>query len=107
MLLNAVQDIDVVLNKIALERYSYSRALWRAVILQAFVDSTSSAKRTETQVERQRAIHWLTEMNKDFILVCRLADYNPCFIRKKALEILSSESNKDMHKILTSVSRAS
>ncbi|ETO91830.1 MAG: hypothetical protein P857_1008 [Candidatus Xenolissoclinum pacificiensis L6] len=106
MPLQLIQEADNFLRHSSIEQYSYLRALWRAVILQAFVDCTSEAKRTENQVEKQRAIHWLTEMNRDFILVCRLADYNPCFIRNKALQILNNTvTHKKTRQMFLSVSR--
>ncbi|UAT43437.1 hypothetical protein GUI12_01395 [Anaplasmataceae bacterium AB001_6] len=68
-----------------------NRSLWRGVILQAILDASSMAKRTENVVEKKRATEWLTNMNPDFIEVCHMAGYPPEYVRKKAITFLEKK----------------
>lgn len=68
---------------------SAEQELWRAVIRQALVDATSCAD----TLERSHAINWLTKPNRDFIEACRLADYDPDYIRTKAKAAIERETS--------------
>lgn len=67
-------------------------SLWRAVILQAIIDSTSNYKRKEYQLEKKKAQSWLTNMNEDFKTVCLMAGYEPYYVQTKARNILHNQS---------------
>ena len=69
------------------------RGLWRAVILQAFIDSVSNCKRTESKLAKFSARAWLTGMDYNFKLVCTFANYDPYYVRRKALKFMKEDKN--------------
>lgn len=76
-------------TKLVLKR---NQALWRAVILQAILDATSSAKRSENIVEKQKATNWIFDKNTDFDAVCFLAGYSTSYVRRKAKKFITSSA---------------
>lgn len=71
-------------NHLLSTQSQWQRALWRAVILQAFMDSVSNCQRTESKIAKHSARDWLTGMGKDFKLVCSMAGYNATYVKRKA-----------------------
>ncbi len=65
-------------------------ALFRAVIMQALLDSVSNSKRMEDVLEKQKAINWFSLDNPDFITVCKMADLNPHWVYVRAKKAISS-----------------
>ena len=65
--------------------------LWRAVIRQALIDATGP----KDTLERKQAIDWLTKPNRYFAEACRLADFEPEYIRAKAKAVIESNANAD------------
>lgn len=70
------------------------RALWRAVITQAFQDALGNSKKREAKYEKFKAKAWLFGMSRDFITVCHHADYDPLYIRRKAHAILGNTNSR-------------
>lgn len=65
--------------------------LWQAVILQAARDAGTKIideKRPAKKVEiKRRAIVWLTNNSEDLRLVCRYAQLDPQWVRRRAIEM--------------------
>jgi hypothetical protein len=71
--------------------YSKYSALWKAVILQAFVDLKSNINRPDTELHRKKAIQWMDLNNQNFLDVCDKADINPfvvCRCKERILKEL-------------------
>lgn len=60
------------------------QALWRAVILQAFIDLKNSSKKKIANTFRVKATLWFNIKNKDFVKVCDMANLNPHYVLDKA-----------------------
>ena len=69
-------------------------ALWRAVIMQAMLDIASMSSRTEDKLEKYRSISWIMNDNEDFNLVCRLANYDPKYVRNRAFQVIKSSAGR-------------
>ncbi|MGE0754999.1 MAG: hypothetical protein AB7L92_07540 [Alphaproteobacteria bacterium] len=77
------------------EPYNAARgetSLWIAVITQAVMDALSKSRNPEIQFHKREAIYWLTENNKDFIIVCLNAGLDPDYVRQKAKRAIYSPS---------------
>jgi hypothetical protein len=75
-----------------MHQYDHSlreKRLWLAVINQALIDSTTSAKEMDTPIERPKARRWLTSDGDDFRMVCEMAGLNPDYVQRKVLVLLS------------------
>jgi len=75
---------------------SAERSLFLAVILQALLDATQKDTRDlESSKIKREAILWFTsnfgETKKDFEYICHSARINPAYMRKVAMDILSSK----------------
>ncbi len=75
---------------------SAERSLFLAVILQALLDATQKDTRDlESSKYKREAILWFTsnfgETKKDFEYICYSAKINPTYMRKVAMDILSSK----------------
>ena len=70
------------------ENMSY-QSMWKAVILQAIIDSTSNYRRMENKLEKIKATNWLSDLSEDFVNVCHFAGYSPLSVRNKARKIIS------------------
>ncbi|MDG7053636.1 MAG: hypothetical protein LKM45_07295 [Wolbachia endosymbiont of Alcedoecus sp.] len=68
--------------------------LWKSVIGQAVIDATSNCKKTQSLVEKQKAISWLSDFSQDFVHTCILADYDPVYVKNKIQPILKSHTKK-------------
>lgn len=91
---NIINAIDYELYKrdFAKERrlYQHDRALWRGVLLQAFVDlKCENTNKREYILRKNDAIKWFSIDNISFHIVCDYADYDPEFVLKKAYELYS------------------
>lgn len=85
---NFVNTEDLLSQNEKIESHN-ERSLWRAVILQAIIDSLSNCKRTEHVLEREKARRWFAEMGENFIMVCTMAGYNPKYVQKKAQDFIA------------------
>lgn len=74
------------------------RALWRAVIMQAIFDLTSNSSRTEEKMAKKHAQSWLLGGSEDFLQVCSMAEYDPKFVKRKAISTITNY-NKDPKKM--------
>lgn len=63
---------------------SREEALWKAVILQAFVDLKNNSKKKLANTFRVKATLWFNLKNEDFITTCYYANLNPYYVWKKA-----------------------
>ena len=75
---------------------SAERTLFLAVILQALLDATQKDTRDlESSKYKREAILWFTsnfgEAKKDFEYICHSANVNPKYMRKVAIDILTSK----------------
>ena len=73
------------------------QSLWRAVILQAFVDLKNNSKKKIANTYRVKATLWFNINNADFLTVCYYANLNPNYVWSKADKI--KESNLLSRKI--------
>ena len=64
--------------------------LWKSVISQAMIDAISNGKKTESLVEKRKAISWLSGLTQDFMDTCELAGYDPIYVQNKIHPILSN-----------------
>lgn len=64
--------------------------LWKSVIAQAMIDAASHCKKTESLVEKCKAISWLSDFSQDFVHTCILADCDPVYVKNKIQPILKS-----------------
>lgn len=58
--------------------------LWRAVVLQAFIDLAGNTYTEKTIHIKHRATHWLTTPSRDLFNVCDMADMQPQTIMARA-----------------------
>lgn len=56
------------------------------------MDALSRSRNPEVQYHKREAIYWLTENNKDFIIVCLHAGMDPDYVRQKAKRAINSPS---------------
>jgi hypothetical protein len=69
-------------------------ALWRAVLLQAFIDLKTKSKKHVNKPIKREAVKWFRVNKRDLMDVCALADYDYRMVAKKAEEILAENSSK-------------
>lgn len=65
-------------------RKSSETRVWLAVIINAFEDALRYTQNKEQQNQKIAAQIWLTNLSRDFVEVCTLADVNPHWIIRKA-----------------------
>ncbi len=70
------------------------RAIWRAVITQAFTDLRSNAKKPMIKKAKIEAIEWIFNGGEDFDAVCLNAGYEPEIVREKAESLISDPNFK-------------
>ena len=76
------------------ENNNREQSLWRAVILQAFVDLKNNSKKKIANTFRVKATLWFNSNNKDFLKVCSLANLDPDYVLDKANIIKNNNYNK-------------
>jgi|GEM_PF-2402959 len=64
-------------------------ALWKAVITQALIDAASNSKKRIDRLNKIRSIEWLREGGEDFVEVCNMANLDPQYVQRKALEAMN------------------
>ena len=69
-------------------------ALWRAVLLQAFIDLKTKSKKHVKKPVKREAVKWFRANKRDLMDVCALADYDYHMVAKKAEEILAENSSR-------------
>ncbi|ABD44601.1 hypothetical protein ECHHL_0332 [Ehrlichia chaffeensis str. Heartland] len=94
-----VDCADYVCSNGVLEEHISYQSMWKAVILQAIIDSTSNYRRMENKLEKIKATNWLNDFSRDFITVCHFAGYNPLSVRNKAKRIISDNKILNEDKI--------
>jgi uncharacterized protein YozE (UPF0346 family) len=63
------------------------QALWKAVILQAFVDLKNNSKKKITKTYKLKSALWFNKSNENFAIVCDYADLNANYVHKFAERI--------------------
>jgi uncharacterized membrane protein len=63
------------------------QALWKAVILQAFVDLKNNSKKKITKTHKLKSALWFNINNENFVMVCDYADLNAGYVYKFAEKI--------------------
>jgi hypothetical protein len=58
--------------------------MWKAVILQAFIDLKNNSRKKIANTYRVKAALWFNINNSDFITVCNYANLNPNYVWSKA-----------------------
>jgi len=66
-------------------------ALWRAVLLQAFIDLKTKSKKHVKKPVKREAVKWFRANKRDLMDVCALADYDYRMVVKKAEEIMAND----------------
>jgi hypothetical protein len=56
------------------------RALWRAVILQAFVDLKNNSKKKIAKTYRLKSALWFNLKNSDFLAICNYANLEASYV---------------------------
>lgn len=64
------------------------QALWRAVIVQALMDSASNSHKAEAKFFKTQAMQWLCGSHPDFATVCDYAGMEPAYVRRMAKRAL-------------------
>ena len=64
-------------------------ALWRAVILQAFLDMASNSLNKTTNGQKHTAIHWLLHPSRDLHTVCDFAGIHPDEVIARARRVMA------------------
>lgn len=73
------------------ENKNGEQSLWRAVILQAFVDLKNNSKKKIANTYRVKATLWFNKRNPEFIKACHFANFNPDYVLEKA-EIIKNQN---------------
>lgn len=73
---------------------SPEKALWKAVLLQAFVDLQNNSKKKIANTYRIRSLFWFNLKNKEFLDVCNFAGLDPIYVINKAKKIKDNRFNK-------------
>lgn len=71
------------------DRHDVSVRFWRAILVQAIQDAKNRWGTKEDHRARREALAWLSD-NKDFYMVCELADLHPPTTLKAILSALKS-----------------
>lgn len=61
-------------------------ALYKAVVLQAFLDMHNTSKKRERLNEKYSASKWLMDAGEDFKFICILAGLEPSYVHNKVKE---------------------
>lgn len=85
--------IGIKLNNYIIKR-SPERALWKAVILQAFIDLQNNSKKKIANTYRVRSLFWFNLKNREFLDVCNFAGLDPNYVVSKAKKIKDEKFNK-------------
>jgi hypothetical protein len=60
------------------------QSLWKAVVLQAFIDLKNNSKKKIANTYRVKAILWFNLHNEDFLAVCNFANLDPHYVWSRA-----------------------
>ncbi len=85
--------IGIKLNNYILKR-SPEIALWKAVILQAFIDLQNNSKKKIANTYRIRSLFWFNLKNNEFLDVCNFAGLDPNYVISKAKKIKDEKFTK-------------
>jgi hypothetical protein len=58
----------------------HEKSMWKAVILQAFIDLKNNSKKKIANTYRVKAALWFNLSNNDFITVCNYANLDPNYV---------------------------
>ena len=83
-----------MINELLIIKKNREEALWKAVILQAFIDMKNNSKKKLANTFRVKATLWFNLKNKDFITVCHYANLDPKYVWEKAEIIKNNNYNK-------------
>ncbi|MDR3079286.1 MAG: hypothetical protein LBU15_04615 [Rickettsiales bacterium] len=65
----------------------HEQSLWKAVILQAFIDLKNNSKKKIANTYRVKALLWFNLKNSDFLTVCGFANLDPHYVWSRANSI--------------------
>jgi hypothetical protein len=60
------------------------QSLWKAVVLQAFIDLKNNSRKKIANTHRVKAILWFNLNNSDFLAVCGFANLDPNYVWSRA-----------------------
>ncbi|MDR2777153.1 MAG: hypothetical protein LBB24_00025 [Rickettsiales bacterium] len=60
------------------------QSLWKAVVLQAFIDLKNNSRKKIANTHRVKAILWFNLNNRDFLTVCNFANLDPDYVWSRA-----------------------
>jgi len=63
------------------------KALWKAVILQSFVDLQNESQKKIANTYRVKSLFWFNMKNEYFLRVCKYADLDPQYVYDRAREL--------------------
>lgn len=84
---------SVNLNNYILDK-NPEKSLWKAVLLQAFVDLQNNSKKKIANTYRIKSLFWFNIKNKEFLDVCGYAGLDPNYVLSKAKKIKDIKFNK-------------
>ena len=84
---------SVNLNNYIINR-SPEKSLWKAVLLQAFVDLQNNSKKKIANTYRIKSLFWFNVKNKEFLDVCNYAGLDPDYVLSKAKKIKDIKFSK-------------
>lgn len=73
---------------------SPEKSLWKAVLLQAFVDMQNNSKKKIYNTYRIKSTLWFNMNNKEFLDVCNYAGLDPQYVFSKAKNIKDKKFQK-------------
>lgn len=72
--------------------YKSEIAMWKSVILQAFIDLQSNSKKKIANTYRIKALMWFNLNNEDFIITCNYAGLDPKYVHSIAMKVKAKSS---------------
>lgn len=63
------------------------QSLWKAVILQAFIDLKNNSKKKIANTYKVKAALWFNLRNRDFLTTCEYANLDPFYVWNTAEKI--------------------
>lgn len=64
------------------------------IIAQGLIDVNAKTKNKIRKYGKQSSVRWFKKNNKDFLLICKLADVDPNYILKLYKNIVSNKKRK-------------
>ncbi|MCE3233457.1 MAG: hypothetical protein K0R98_1714 [Rickettsiaceae bacterium] len=97
----------VNLARIKDREYVGEKTLWQSVILQAALDATKTPTNVHERFRRKKTIKWFSLKNKDFLLICALAGYEPAYVVRRLRKAIIRKAFEAREKIRVEIKKKS